>query len=166
MVGLSSWLTWLHRLGVVPEKVASSHLTIFWGYQPKAEEVKCIYTYTCRCLSKRKRRTLNRVAFVASRRTHLSVSKALGSLSKTLSTKKCSCVLCYGEVLQKEQQAPKQLTVCWPFLLSCSQALSDRSHTSLQSVALEAAASSSWVAAGQVAGSAVGMKTEAEGDSQ
>lgn len=91
---------------------------------------------------------LNRIVFVVSGRTHLSVTKALGSLSKILSTKKHSCVLCYGEVLQKEQQAPKQHSGCRLFLLSCSQTLPGRSHTSPQSVGLEAAVSSSWVAAG------------------
>lgn len=107
---------------------------------------------------------LNRFVFVVSGRTHLSVTKELGSLSKILSTKKRSCVLCYGEVLQK--QAPKQHSGCRLFLLSCSQTLSGRSHISLQSVGLEAAASSSWVAAGRAAGSAGGMKTETGGENR
>ena len=109
---------------------------------------------------------LNGVVFVASGRTYLSVSKTLGGLSKILSTKKRAYVLCCGEGQQKEEQAPKQRGSRWLFLLRCHQALSDRSHTSLPSAAPGAAASGSWGAAGQAVGSAGGMKTEMEGESQ
>lgn len=48
----------------------------------------------------------------------------------------------------------------WLLLLSCCWTLSGRSHTTLQSAALEATAGSSWEAAGQVSESAEGIKTE------
>lgn len=87
VVSLCLWLTWFHRLEMVPEKVLSFHVTIFWEKQPKAEDGKYIYVYTFRGLSKRKIRMLNRIALVASGRIDLSVSKALCILSKTVTKK-------------------------------------------------------------------------------